>query len=196
MIFYHCLLLLLAGSAVGLRRTDLFPFGAAYGDRRLDSETEDVSSREIALAYNVKFFGHEYGSIFVNENGLLSFLTEIPSFFNVQFPLDYPLMAALYADADCRGSGDVWYRNASDSRVVRKVREMVSAGFPDKRGFIPREVFIATWDNVGYYEERSDRVSLFYSGHTASRVNDSGHRRLSSRLSALRGRIGANERIF
>ena len=31
----------------------------------------------------------------VNENGLLSFLTEIPAFFNVQFPLDYPLLAAL-----------------------------------------------------------------------------------------------------
>ena len=38
----------------------------------------------------------------VNENGLLSFLTEIPSFFNVQFPLDYPLLAALYSDVDCR----------------------------------------------------------------------------------------------
>ena len=40
----------------------------------------------------------------VNENGLLSFLTEIPSFFNVQFPLDYPLLAALYSDVDCRQS--------------------------------------------------------------------------------------------
>ncbi len=47
----------------------------------------------------------------VNENGLLSFLTEIPSFFNVQFPLDYPLIAALYSDVDCRVSGTVWYRS-------------------------------------------------------------------------------------
>ena len=46
----------------------------------------------------------------VNENGLLSFLTEIPSFFNVQFPLDYPLLAALYSDVDCREAGEVWYR--------------------------------------------------------------------------------------
>ena len=38
----------------------------------------------------------------VNENGLLSFLTEIPTYFNVQFPLDYPLLAALYSDIDCR----------------------------------------------------------------------------------------------
>ena len=38
----------------------------------------------------------------VNENGLVSFLTEIPGFFNVEFPLAYPLIAALYSDVDTR----------------------------------------------------------------------------------------------
>ncbi len=52
-------------------------------------------------------------NIQVNENGLLSFLTEIPSFFNVQFPLDYPLIAALYSDVDSRASGTVWYRKST-----------------------------------------------------------------------------------
>lgn len=46
----------------------------------------------------------------VNSNGLLSFLTEIPSFFNIQFPLDYPVIAPLYTNVDTRGSGAVYYR--------------------------------------------------------------------------------------
>ena len=60
-------------------------------------------------------------NIQVNENGLLSFLTEIPSFFNVQFPLDYPLLAALYSDVDCREAGEVWY--AGNLRWLELVRE-------------------------------------------------------------------------
>lgn len=43
-------------------------------------------------------------------NGFVSFLTEIPSFFNVQFPLDYPIIAALYSDVDTSTGGTVWYR--------------------------------------------------------------------------------------
>jgi len=50
----------------------------------------------------------------VNSNGLLSFLTEIPSFFNIQFPLDYPVIAPLYTNVDTRGSGAVYYRYLSD----------------------------------------------------------------------------------
>ena len=72
-----------------------------------------------------------------------------------------PLLAALYADADCRGSGTVWYRNASDFTTLRRAAQTVRKGFPEMAvNFNPTEVFIATWDNVGYYEERSDKVSI------------------------------------
>jgi nidogen (entactin) len=49
-------------------------------------------------------------SLQVNSNGLLSFLTEIPVFFNIQFPLDYPVIAPLYTNVDTRASGAVYYR--------------------------------------------------------------------------------------
>ena len=56
------------------------------------------------------YYGHHPSEIYlnpflkmqVNENGLVSFLTEIPGFFNVEFPLAYPLIAALYSDVDTR----------------------------------------------------------------------------------------------
>ncbi len=95
----------------------------------------------------------------MNENGLLSFLTEIPSFINVQFPVDYPLLAALYSDVDCRMAGHVWYRKSSSSADLNLAADWIEeAGF--ERSFSPDEVFVATWDGVGYFEERSDKVGI------------------------------------
>ena len=88
----------------GLFVSQLYPFGNQYGDIALPNDIEDFSSPEIKLQTSINFFQRQYQSIFVNENGLLSFLTEIPSFFNFEFPsLDYPIIAILYSDVDCRG---------------------------------------------------------------------------------------------
>ena len=88
----------------GLFVSQLYPFGNQYGDIALPNDMEDFSSPEIKLQTPINFFQRQYQSIFVNENGLLSFLTEIPSFFNFEFPsLDYPIIAILYSDVDCRG---------------------------------------------------------------------------------------------
>lgn len=99
----------------------------------------------------------------VNENGLLSFLTEIPSFFNVEFPLDYPIISVFYADADCRKSGKVWYRTTADANLLRRAQAEINSGFAGAENFMPRELFIATWDQVGYYEEKSNKVTTIFS---------------------------------
>jgi hypothetical protein len=44
----------------------------------------------------------------INENGLVSFMTEVPSFYNVEFPMDYPIIAPFYADIDLRKAGQVY----------------------------------------------------------------------------------------
>lgn len=46
----------------------------------------------------------------INSNGFISFLTEIPNFFNVQFPLEYLIIAPFYSDVDAREAGSIWYR--------------------------------------------------------------------------------------
>ena len=43
----------------------------------------------------------------MNENGLLSFQTELPSYYNVELPMDYPVIAPFYTDVDIRRSGQV-----------------------------------------------------------------------------------------
>jgi hypothetical protein len=43
------------------------PFGSAAGDSRLPSDSEDISSAEVPLSTNVKFFAREYGSVYVRQ---------------------------------------------------------------------------------------------------------------------------------
>nr|CAD7429102.1 unnamed protein product [Timema monikensis] len=94
----------------------------------------------------------------VNSNGLLSFLTEIPSFFNIQFPLDYPVIAPLYTNVDTRGSGTVYYRETQDPSLLERASDAVRESFSSAADFTATSLFIATWDNVGYYNRGSDKV--------------------------------------
>ena len=89
---------------------------------------------------------------------MLSFLTEIPSYFNIEFPLDYPIIAAFYSDVDCRGEGEILYRSSSDPMLLRKAQAEIKQTFVNAKGFVPTELFIATWNQVGYYEKRTDKV--------------------------------------
>ncbi|CAG0918033.1 unnamed protein product, partial [Notodromas monacha] len=72
---------------------ELLPFGPEEGDVSLPSDRDDVSSPEVTLKVPIWFYGDSYDSIYVNSNGLLSFITEIPSFVNVPFPLNYPTIS-------------------------------------------------------------------------------------------------------
>ena len=69
---FICLALgaLLASSVVqGLSKRELFPYGPQAGDQQLPPNKEDVSSQEISLNTHIKFFGREYGSIYVSSSG-------------------------------------------------------------------------------------------------------------------------------
>ena len=52
-------------------------------------------------------------------------------------------------------------RSTSDSDLLRRVQNDLKLGFPGARRFQPTEVFIATWNEVGYYEEKSNKVPTY-----------------------------------
>ena len=54
------------------------------------------------------------------------------------------------------------YRSTSDSDLLRRVQNDLKLGFPGARRFQPTEVFIATWNEVGYYEEKSNKVLIIF----------------------------------
>ena len=93
----------------------------------------------------------------VNENGLISFLTEISTFYNVQFPMDYPVIAPFYADIDTRGIGQVYWRASQQMEDRDRAANLVSQYYSEA-DFRPREVVVVSWDQVGYFDMKTDKV--------------------------------------
>lgn len=96
----------------------------------------------------------------VNTNGLLSFLTDIPQFFSIQFPLNYPVIAPLYSNVDTRGAGNVFYRETHDPALLQQASDNVRNFYPNlELDFNAASIFITTWLEVGYYNYGSDKAS-------------------------------------
>ena len=69
------LLLIIIPHCHSITLKDLYPFGSQ--DEVLNKESNDVSSSEIALTVPIVHFQDTFGSIYINDNGLLSFMTEV-----------------------------------------------------------------------------------------------------------------------
>ena len=100
---------------------------------------------------------------------MISFTSQVCTFTPEAFPLEgsLQLIAPYWADVDTQssGSGNVWYRETSDPELIARARSDIMRDpllFPqvDFSTFLPTSIFIATWDHVGYYNQRSDKVSI------------------------------------
>ena len=155
-----------------------FPFGGANGDSRLP--TNDDGFQQIGLAVPFPFFDVDQNTVFVDNNGLLSFRTGISQYINAPFPgaaalAGSPIVAAYWTDFDTRGSvttapadvalgvlpQSVYYRvsyNASDAAFAL-VAGTVAASLPGEQPFTPTMVGTFTWWRVGYYPAKVDYLS-------------------------------------
>ncbi|XP_044255979.1 nidogen [Tribolium madens] len=124
-------------------------------------QENDVSSPEIKLKVPVVFYGTKFNSIFVNSNGFVSFQTEIPNFFNIEFPLDYPLIAPFYTNVDTRSTGTISYYETGDPSLIRRATENVREYFSDQENFQAKSLFIVTWFRVGYFNRGSDKTNTY-----------------------------------
>ena len=77
------------------------------------------------------------------------------------FPLDnYTLIAPFYGDVDTREAGTVWFTDpvTKNKEMLLKAEQDIHCAFSDYEQFSPTYLIIATWDHVGYYKERDDKV--------------------------------------
>ena len=97
----------------------------------------------------------------VNNNGVISFQRAVSQFTPDSFPLsgDLELIAPYWADVDTRGAGTVWYRETDDAVLRARAADDVRVAFISQSTFLPTQLFIATWDGVGYFDQRTDLVS-------------------------------------
>ncbi|XP_068401557.1 nidogen-2 isoform X3 [Eschrichtius robustus] len=150
------LLLLLLSRAAALHPGELFPYGQSRGDQLLQ-EGDDESSAAVKLALPLRFYEAQFGELYVVTNGIIS-TQDFPretQYVDDDFPTDFPAIAPFLADIDTsHGRGRVLYREDTSPAVLGLAARYVRAGFPRSGAhFAPTHAFLATWEQVGAYEE-------------------------------------------
>ncbi|XP_054827904.1 nidogen-2 [Eublepharis macularius] len=148
-------LLCLLHAAAALPRSQLAPFGPLRGDRPLP-DGDDETAGALALAAPLPFYESRFGQLYVGTNGIIS-TQDFPretQYVDDDFPTDFPAIAPFLADIDTSGGkGKIYYRQDESREVLDQAARLIEAGFPSAAGFVPRHAFVATWENVGAYEE-------------------------------------------
>ena len=115
--------------------------GNAAGVGSASGRNDDGFSGPISLGYTLaNFFGQDYSSIYINNNGNVTFGSGLAAY-TPSGPegATQPVIAPFFADVDTRGSlSGVVYVNQS----------------------IANETII-TWDHVGYYSSHDDKLDTF-----------------------------------
>lgn len=98
----------------------------------------------------------------ISVNGLVSFLSPINGYNSTLFFEDVPFIAPFLADVDTSGTGQVWYSVSNDQHSVQAqyISEKITLFFDDD-AFVPLTVVTVTWDQVGYFSMKIDKVNTF-----------------------------------
>eukprot|EP00731_Ephydatia_muelleri_P034219 Em0051g11a len=138
--FTTVMLLLSIPSGIAIPLSSFYSYGSAAGDTLLPPN-DDLASSDIVLPTPFLFFGANYSTVFVNNNGDLSFNVPWTVTGSTAFPIStYPVVAIYQADVDTR---------ANDIRALTGTSVSL------------QWLFIATWDHVGYYNHETDKTNTF-----------------------------------
>ena len=162
--------------AGGLR--GLYRFGPSVSDSVVPLEDDNYISVPLGQ-WPIRFFGGSYSSLYVNNNGCLSFSIGVPGYIPQPFPQSRgaggnPVIAPFWADVDTRMDAGavgnltrnrVYYRVRSGAQIApadaAQLRDDVAAIFPAETDFTARVMVVATWFAVGYYQQAVDKLNTF-----------------------------------
>ncbi|XP_029988085.1 sushi, nidogen and EGF-like domain-containing protein 1 isoform X2 [Sphaeramia orbicularis] len=155
--FFSCFTLLLSvdllpGVEPAVPLEDFYPFGQDKGDSQTISQ-DDGGSGLVEISVAFPFFGDRHTGLYVNNNGLVSFLREVSQFTPVAFPIagDRRVVAPFWADVDNRRAGKVFYRESLDSHILRRASSDVKTYFSEFPNFSATWVLISTWHQVTFF---------------------------------------------
>ena len=112
------------------------PFGSGAAP---DYRNDDGSSPAMVLPFSYCFFGQSIDTLYINNNGNISFHQSRFNFVSDSFPnATYSMIAPLWADVDTRGplSGLVYYKVTPTAVIVK-------------------------WEHVGYFPMRDDKLNSY-----------------------------------
>ncbi len=104
---------------------------------------DDSSTAAVGLPFTLNFFGTNYGALYVNNNGNVTFDNYLSAY--TPFGLNGTsrvIIAPYFADVDTRGTGS----------------GLVTYGATTYGG---RSAFCVNWVNVGYYSSHTDKLNSF-----------------------------------
>ena len=93
-------------------------------------------------------------------NGAISFNRKAAEFTSNSFPLgnNRKLIAPFWADIDTSRKGNVWYHESSDPVFLKRASNEILKVYSEEN-YTAESLFIATWENVGYYNAGTTKVS-------------------------------------
>lgn len=98
---------------------------------------DDGSTGLIPIPFTFCLYGTNYNSLYINNNGNVSFGISYPTFSSNPFPdPSFVMVAPFWADVDTRGTGTVQYKITPTAMYVN-------------------------WEGVGYYSSMTDKVNTF-----------------------------------
>jgi len=158
--------LLLSPTVTAVPLSAFIPFGQAVGDTRLQAN-DDGSSSPISLRVHFPFFGVPQPTLFVNNNGNITFTSPLSDFTPFVFPSGNKIIAPYFADVDTTGppdvSGDglddVYFSERTHQSDLIVISTIVNKAFGG--AFAATSAFVATWDHVGYFSSNVDKLNTF-----------------------------------
>ncbi|KAM8927848.1 alpha-tectorin-like [Pelodytes ibericus] len=160
-----CLRVLIVISCLGQSTAEegstLYPYGPSVGDKTTPVE-DDGASDEIPISVPFTFFGKPYKSLFVNNNGVISFGVKVSNYTPDAFPLanGSPFVAPFWGDVDNRLGGTVYYRESTDPSLLKRIDDDMAEYYPHLH-YKAKWAFVATWDQVPYFRSKSQKRNTF-----------------------------------
>ncbi|XP_073511407.1 sushi, nidogen and EGF-like domain-containing protein 1 [Phyllobates terribilis] len=155
MAFCAALAVIALATFTALRATSsaarlLYPYGSE--NDTFNKNEDDGTSALIELYSNITLFGNVSSSLYVNNNGLLSFKAPISVFTPKDLPVadGNPFLAVFWADIDNVIAGNISYWQSNELSLLNQATSDVRSYF-SLPSFSAALVFVATWHGVAYY---------------------------------------------
>lgn len=152
-LFLSLLIINIQSLCGGIPLSELYPFNNTYGDTQTP-RIDDGGSDKINLKKRFKFFGKNKTSVYVNNNGILTFENKLEEYKPQSFPSkeNRSIIAPFWADVNTEHvGGTVWFRETLEEDLLERASAEVRSYFLQQRRFTATWMFIATWEKVGYY---------------------------------------------
>ncbi|XP_044134447.1 alpha-tectorin-like [Bufo gargarizans] len=157
------LIVLISGFEQGWTKLDyvLYPYGSDQGDEKTPIE-DDGTSGEVPLSKPFIFYAKKYNSLYVNNNGVISFNMEVSQYTPDAFPLtsEETFVTPFWGDVDNNLGGTVFYRETTDPSLLDQISEDMGKHLPNLH-YMATWAFLATWDKVAYYGSATKKVNTF-----------------------------------